>query len=278
MVIRDAIKCGIERLQGVQTSVLDTQLIMCKVLGIDKLHLFISSSRELTKEQETEFIALIERRAGGEPTQYILGICEFMGLEFKVTPAVLIPRPDTETLVEYILEKMQGGRILEIGTGSGCIAISLAYYRKALMIDTMDISQAALAVAKENAANLGVTDRVNFIHQNVFDGMEGKYDAIISNPPYIQTDVIPSLQREVLKEPLSALDGGMDGLDFYRYIIEIAPNHLKTGGHLAFEVGHDQCQQVQELMKKSGCFFSIAAIKDLAGINRVVHCQLRAKV
>lgn len=277
MVIKEAMKTGIEFLKGVQTNVLDTQLIICKILGISKLELLISSDRELTEDEAREFEKLVKRRATGEPTQYILGKCEFMGLEFMVTPAVLIPRSDTETLVENVLEQMHGGRILEIGTGSGCVAISLAYYQKEFLIDTMDISATAIAVARENAINLGVFDRINFLHQNIFDGIDGVYDAIVSNPPYIKTEEIPSLQREVLQEPIFALDGGMDGLDFYRQIIHIAPKHLKMGGYLAFEVGHDQGLQVQELMKKSGCFTSIAAQKDLAGINRVVHARLYAK-
>lgn len=278
MVIRSALKYGVEQLKGVRTAVLDTQLLLCEVLKISKLQLIISSDRELTKKEWLKFEELIKRRAKGEPTQYIIGKCEFMGLDFKVTPDVLIPRPDTETLVELVINKMpQGGRILEIGTGSGCIAISLAYYLKDCTIDAIDISQPALEVAKENAVRQGVDSRIRFLNRNIFYTIEGVYDAIVSNPPYIKKEVIPTLQIEVQKEPVIALVGGEDGLIFYRRIIEIAPYHMTEGALLAVEVGYNQGDIVKNLIKKSGYFSNIAAQKDLAGIDRVIHCRLCAK-
>ena len=268
MVIRDGLKYGIDQLQGVQTAVLDTQLLMCHIMDMDKLKLLISGDMPLNQAEEKAFFELIDRRKNGEPVQYILGKCEFMSLDFDVNPDVLIPRPDTETLVEAVLERINGGKILEIGSGSGCIPISLAYYNKNITAVSMDISPMATKTAMGNAEKNGVADRVQFITKSVFDGIEGVYDAIVSNPPYIETDVVPTLQPEVQKEPVLALDGGKDGLDFYKYIIQNAPEHLREGGLLAFEIGFEQGKAVSDLMQSD--FEKIEIIKDLAGLDRVV--------
>ncbi len=268
MVIRDGLKYGIDRLQGVQTAGLDTRLIMCYVLNMDKLKLLINGDMPLNADEEERFKALIERRRKGEPTQYILGTCEFMSLDFNVNPNVLIPRPDTETLVEAVLERIDGGKVLEIGSGSGCIPISLAYYNKNIRAVSMDISPEATKTARCNADKNGVADRVTFITKSVFDGIDGVYDVIASNPPYIESDVVPTLQLEVQKEPVLALDGGIDGLDFYRYILENAPKHLAAGGLIAFEIGYEQGRAVSQLMEKG--FEKIEVIQDLAGLDRVV--------
>ncbi len=276
MVIRDGLKYGIDQLKGVQTAVLDTHLIMCYVLNIDKLKLLINGDMPLNKDEEEQFKALIERRKNGEPAQYILGKCEFMSLDFNVSPNVLIPRPDTETLVEAVLERVKGGKVLEIGSGSGCIPVSLAYYDKDLTAISMDISPEATKVAQSNAEKNGVADRVTFITKSVFDGIDGVYDVIVSNPPYIETDVVPTLQIEVQKEPVLALDGGIDGLDFYKFIIKNAPQHLTDGGLLAFEIGYEQGMAVSKLMEKD--FEKIEIIKDLAGLDRVVLGYRKADI
>ena len=276
MVIRDGLKYGIDQLQGVQTAVLDTQLLMCHVLGFDKLKLLISGDVPLNPDEELRFKALIERRASGEPAAYILGRCEFMSLDFDVNPNVLIPRPDTETLVEAVLERVDGGTVLEVGSGSGCIPVSLAYYNKNITALSMDISPKATETARANAEKNCVSDRVQFITKSVFDGMEGVYDAIVSNPPYIERDVVPTLQIEVQKEPVLALDGGDDGLDFYRYITQQAPQHLKDGGLLAYEIGFEQGKAVSSLMEKN--FERIEIIKDLAGLDRVVLGYRKADI
>lgn len=268
MVIRDGLKYGIDQLQGVQTAVLDTQLLMCYVMDMDKLRLLISGDMPLNQAEEEKFVQLIDRRKNGEPVQYILGRCEFMSLDFDVNPNVLIPRPDTETLVEAVLERVDGGEVLEIGSGSGCIPISLAYYNKNIRAVSMDISPMATKTAMGNAEKNGVADRVQFITKSVFDGIDGVYDCIVSNPPYIETDVVPTLQVEVQKEPVLALDGGEDGLDFYKYIIQNAPQHLREGGLLAFEIGYEQGRAVSSLMEND--FENIEIIKDLAGLDRVV--------
>ncbi|MDD4688309.1 MAG: peptide chain release factor N(5)-glutamine methyltransferase [Eubacteriales bacterium] len=268
MVIREALKYGIEQLGGVQTPVLDTQLFMCHVMKMDKLKLLISGDMPLNSREKEAFIKLVMRRAEGEPVAYILGECEFMSLDFYVTKAVLIPRPDTETLVEAVLERFPKGKLLEIGSGSGCIPISIAHYNKNISCMSMDISADATAVAIGNAQRNGVADRAQFITASVFDGIDGIYDCIVSNPPYIESDVVPTLQTEVLKEPVLALDGGDDGLDFYRYIISNAPSHLTKGGLLAFEIGYNQGQRVSDLMKDD--FERIEILKDLAGLDRVV--------
>lgn len=268
MVIRDGLKYGVEQLQGVQTAVLDTQLIMCHVMGIDKLKMIINGDMPLTRTEEKKFSELIMRRKEGEPVQYILGKCEFMGLDFEVNPSVLIPRPDTEIIVEAVLERMDKGHILEIGSGSGCIPVSIAYYNKHITALSIDISHDATHTAKRNAEKNGVAGRVKFITADVFDGVDGVFDAVVSNPPYVETVVIPTLQPEVQREPSIALDGGADGLDFYRYITKTAPDNLREGGLLAFEVGHTQADSVADMMKKD--FTKIEKIKDLAGIERVV--------
>lgn len=268
MVIREGLKYGTEQLQGVQTAVLDTQLIMCHVMGLDKLKIIVNGDRPLNHFEEKKFKELIKRRKEGEPVKYILGTCEFMGLDFDVNPHVLIPRPDTEIIVEAVLERLDRGTLLEIGSGSGCISVSLAYYNKKINAVSMDISPDATQTAKKNAEKNGVSGRVKFITADVFNGIEGVYDAIVSNPPYIETDVIPTLQPEVQREPITALDGGPDGLDFYRYITANAPKHLNEGGLLAFEVGHIQADSVSAMMEKD--FKNIQVVKDLAGINRVV--------
>jgi len=268
MVIRDGLKYGIDKLQGVQTAVLDTCLLMCRVMNMDKLRLMISGDTPLDGRQEQQFAELIERRKSGEPVQYILGSCEFMSLDFNVNPNVLIPRPDTETLVEAVLERLEDGDVLEIGSGSGCIPISLAYYNKKIKVVSMDVSPMATETARGNAEKNDVSDRVKFVTKSVFDGIDGIYDCIVSNPPYIETAVIPTLQIEVQREPVLALDGGADGLDFYKYIIENAPKHLRKGGLLAFEIGYEQGRAVSDLMQSD--FEKVEIIKDLAGLDRVV--------
>ncbi len=240
-------------------------------MGFDKSDI-LRGDKELDQQAENQFWSAIERLEQGEPVQYIAGYAEFMSLEFQVTPATLIPRADTEILVETVIklcQSIQTPHIFEVGTGSGCIAISLAHYIKGTKVTSADISASALKVASSNATRNGV--EVNFIEQDILEGfppLDPLPDIIVSNPPYIPSADVLTLDKKVKNfEPSSALDGGTDGLDFYRYIIENAP--LAPNGYLAFEVGINQSRDVTELMESR--FKNIQIVKDLAGIERVVY-------
>jgi len=258
------------------TATLDTELIVCHVLGLKKIDILLNPDAEVSEDDVVILRKLFKKRVEGWPVQYLIGTEGFMGLDFEVTPSVLIPRPDTELLVEKLIEladNKKGMRILDIGTGSGAIAISLAYYLKSALVDTVDISTEATEVAKRNALNNGVADRVHFLSGDLFEPIleDVKYDIIVSNPPYIPSADIDGLQVEVaVYEPRLALDGGQDGYDFYRRIIEASPAYLNEEGVLAFETGHDQAQMISELMKESGKYEKLAIYEDLGRIERVV--------
>ncbi len=252
----------------------DTGLLLMHVLGLNKTQL-LTQNFTLTQEQESRLMELALRRTHGEPVHYILGICPFLDLEFYVNPATLIPRPETELLVETVgnrLSSFSGPITLwDIGCGSGCIGISLAYYHKTLQIVELDISSAALQTAEKTAEKYQVTDRIRFIEHDILSGIPENLPAphvIISNPPYIPSKDIEKLQTEVRDfEPISALDGGEDGLSFYRKIIQDAP--LPPGGLLAFEIGFDQGKAVPELMEAFG-YHNIELLQDLSGLDRIV--------
>lgn len=214
------------------------------------------------------------------PVQYIIGHEKFCGLDFVVNEDVLIPRPETELLVETARELIVGTRVqgpgslvLDLCTGSGCIAIALAGALTKDAIDckivASDISDKALDIARSNAQRLGVSDKVDFLNSDLFTNINGKFDIIISNPPYIAKSEFDTLQKEVLREPRIALAGGHDGLDFYRRIIKDAPSHLNPGGHILFEVGFGQAGKVKSIIE-SGGFNVVAVNKDFNGIDRVV--------
>lgn len=266
---------------------LDAQLIAGLVLGRDRLHILTNPSDEISIENENRIRALARKRRSGVPLQHITGKQEFMGLDFEVGPQVLIPRPDTEILVEEAISDLKNRgalSILDIGTGSGAIAVSLAKYLPLSNVYAVDISKDALETAAINAARNGVEKRVEFLLGSLFEPFEDigeKADAIVSNPPYIPAGEIDSLQREVaVYEPRGALDGGSDGLEFYRAIVEKAPRFLKHGGMIYLEVGAGQAEAVENLLKQvkcggESCYNNILRIKDLAGIERVVKASLR---
>lgn len=235
---------------------------------LDLSHIdFMLTKREVTDEEENRVMDMVKKRLSGMPLQYILGYTEFMSLKFFVDEHTLIPRADTETLVEEII-KRSPQRILDIGTGSGAIGISLGYYLPNSKVTCMDISPGAVAMAEKNAELNSVKAEIVLSDIMSMD-IEGKYDCIVSNPPYIKSGVIPGLQKEVREyEPLTALDGGEDGLDFYRRIITAAAQTLEDNGILAFETGHDQAEAVSDLMASDFCRIEI--VKDLCGIDRVV--------
>lgn len=257
---------------------IDAKLLLEHVLNESSIYIFMHRDEIMDLEKEKLYKALLKRRKTGEPLQYIVGHQSFMGLDFDVMPGVLIPRSDTEVLVEKVIEKnqLQAPRILDIGAGSGAIHVALAHFIKAAQLVAVDISKEAIEIASRNAKKHGVYDRIDYIESNIFENVEGQFDIIVSNPPYIPSDVIDGLQKELFHEPRIALDGGKDGYDFYRRIIDEGRMYLKTSGLMAFEVGHDQSQTIQMLFEKAG-FHSIEIFSDLSGIRRVVMARLEER-
>ncbi len=245
---------------------------MRHVFGLSATELVLMHSRTAKAEQADTLLTLATRRITGEPPQYILGTQEFMSLEFNVTPDVLIPRADTETLVQYVIDntKNKGFSLLDIGTGTGCIPLSIAAYNKRAYVRGIDISKKAVEIAEQNCKKLGLCERADFEVSDILKELpSGKYDVITSNPPYIESDVIKTLQTDVKDfEPHLALDGGSDGLTFYRRICEISPTLLNKNGMQIFEIGYNQGDTVPPLMQSS--FTGIEVIKDLCGNDRVV--------
>lgn len=260
----------------IDTARLDSQLILGKVLNKDKIYLMINSSEEVAKEKEEEFLNLINKRMENMPVRYILGEVDFMGLDFYIEEGVLIPRSDTEVLVEEVLkiivedEKLY---VCDLCSGSGAIGISLAYYRKNIMVDLIDFYEKPEEISKKNIIKNNLEKQVKFIKSDLLKEPIKelkKYDIIVSNPPYIKEDVIETLMDDVKNyEPRSALSGGDSGLIFYERIVEESKKVLKENGILAFEIGYDQGDSVSNIMKNNG-YIDIKVVKDLAGLDRVV--------
>ena len=252
---------------------LDAELFMAEVLNKDRLFVLLNLDYELNNNEAESFKNMISRRLNHEPTAYIIGRREFMGMDFAVEEGVLIPRPDTEILVETIMEKgTQAKTCLEIGTGSGCISVSLSKLL-GLNVTGVDISQKAVEISKKNAKANGVDNTCKFLLGDMFSPFKNyeKFDIIVSNPPYIRKDVLPNLMDDVKNfEPILALDGGDDGLYFYREIINQAENYLNPNGMVFFEIGYDQKEDVSLLFKEKG-FENIKTVKDLSGLDRVVY-------
>ena len=264
-------RMGVERLAaaGIEEAKLDARLLLEELCGTDRNDLLVHGDRPVTEQQENSYVNYIELRSRHIPLQHITGYQEFMGLRFKVTPDVLIPRQDTETLVEEVLKNLHDGmRILDLCTGSGCILLSLLRYSNDCVGIGADLSKKALKVAEENAGSLGLT--AEFVQGDLFEPVTGKFEIIASNPPYIPSNVIPTLMEEVREhDPLMALDGKEDGLYFYREITGKASEYLYPGGMLFLEIGCEQAEAVTELMKNAG-YRDVTVCKDLAGLDRVV--------
>ncbi len=264
-------RMGVERLTaaGIEEAKLDARLLLEELCGTDRNDLLVHGDRPVTEEQEKNYVNQIELRSRHIPLQHITGYQEFMGLRFKVTPDVLIPRQDTETLVEEVLKNLHDGmRILDLCTGSGCILLSLLRYSNDCVGVGADLSKKALKVAEENAGSLGLM--AEFVQGDLFEPVTGKFEIIVSNPPYIPSNVIPTLMDEVREhDPLMALDGKEDGLYFYREITGKASEYLYPGGMLFLEIGCEQAEAVTELMKNAG-YRDVTVCKDLAGLDRVV--------
>lgn len=267
---------------GVEEAALDARLLFEFVCQTDRTTLFAHPEKEVTLEEQERFEAMIAKRSEHIPLQHLTGQQDFMGLTFKVNEHVLIPRQDTEILVEEVMRDLHDGvRILDMCTGSGCILLSLLHYSNDTTGVGADLSKEALKVAQANAERLGMTasfaegsgdePRVRFVHSDLFEAIDEKFDLIVSNPPYIRTDVIETLMPEVRDhDPRMALDGTADGLYFYRKIIEESEHYLKRGGQLFFEIGHDQAEEVVTLMQRHG-YKEIEVKKDYAGLDRVVY-------
>ncbi|MBR5516510.1 MAG: peptide chain release factor N(5)-glutamine methyltransferase [Firmicutes bacterium] len=296
--LKELIRIGENQLKeaGIMDSVRDAKDLYCFLDKLDAVGLMMHWQDVLADNTCEAYFELIERRASGEPMQYITGVQEFMGLTFNVNPSVLIPRQDTETMVEDALEVLEKGTlrgqdfvekpnfkdVLDLCTGSGAIGVSIAKLNNNVKVTCSDLSEKALETAKGNAVANGLKS-VKFEQGDLFEPFRGKlgkkkFDFIISNPPYIESEVIPTLQTEVKDhEPMMALDGGNDGLDFYRQIAIQSPDHLKKGGVLMMEIGHNQGEAVCQLLEETGRFEKVMCLKDLAQKDRIVTGILKNK-
>ncbi len=259
--------------QQVDAPRLTAELLLGHVLKLPRVKLYMDLDRPLSKDELGTFRALIQRRVAGEPTQYLVGHKEFYGRRFAVDSRVLIPRSETELLVEAVLQRLPKdapARVLDLCTGSGCIAISIAAERPQASVWASDISPGALEVARANALSLGVDGRVTFFEGNLTAPLplDAHFDVIVSNPPYISRGELPKLQREVQAEPVLALDGGPDGLDLVRQVIDEAVPRLKPGASLALEIGDDQGAAVKQLLSRED-LRDARIEKDLAGLDRL---------
>ncbi len=264
---------------GIEEKEWDARLLLEYVCHTDRNDLLVHGDREVPENEKDRYFALIEERKRHVPLQHITGEQEFMGLVFKVDGHVLIPRQDTEILVEEALRHLHDGmNLLDMCTGSGCILLSLLYYSNGCSGTGVDISKEALVLARENAAQIsrlaGGKEEISncrFLQSDLFEKLEGKYDMIVSNPPYIPTEVISGLMEEVRDyEPMEALDGKEDGLFFYREISVRAYDFLRGGGYLFYEIGHNQANAVEDIMEKAG-YREVTVVKDYAGLDRVVY-------
>jgi release factor glutamine methyltransferase len=274
--LREAIRAAADAFvaAGVETPRLDAELLIAHVTGTSRTHLYAHPDDRLEPGQHEAFEALVCRRAAREPLPYLLGSWEWMGMQFRVTPAVLIPRPETETLVEEAARRLPpAARILDVGAGSGCIIAGLALLLPQARITALEPSPEASAVARENLRFLGFADRTEVI-EAAFPAGAGRLrelDAVVSNPPYIPSCEVDRLAPELrLHEPRSALDGGLDGLDVLRGLATEAPSLLKPGGLLAVEVGQRQAGDVAELLRNAWRWAEPEVIRDLAGVERIV--------
>jgi release factor glutamine methyltransferase len=290
MDVRSALKTSIGKLRAadVASYTLAAELLLLRALARERTWLYTHPEAELSPREEQTLFSLLERRIAGEPTQHLTGKQEFWGLEFEVTPDVLIPRPETEHLIEVALDRLalreiragrpqltsgSGLRIADIGTGSGCIAIALAKELLAAPVCALDISSAALAIARRNAARHGVADRIDFVESNLISAVPGRFDLIVSNPPYIGRRDAPTLTREVRDhEPAIALFGGDEGYELYGDLIAQSAEHLDAAGILILELGHDSLAAVEPLLDPSA-WIRVGVTNDLAGIPRVIAAE-----
>jgi release factor glutamine methyltransferase len=283
--VRDLMKVCIDLLQkqGIEEARLNVELLLSHALQCPRIQLYTNFDKPLTREEIRIFRSLVERRLNREPVQYIVGWTGFMGLHFAVDPRVFIPRPETETLVEQamMLFAKQPLNVLDIGTGCGNIAVSLARFCKNCSVVGLDISESALDVARSNARQHKVEDRVSFVRMDLFEPLDQlllkRFDLVLSNPPYVPLDEYETLKTEVRRfEPREAITDEGDGLEFYRRLVELGPYLLNNGGVMMVEVGFGQAQRVAEMMQEAG-FEGIQTIQDLQYVPRVVRVNVKAR-
>lgn len=278
MTIKQAITKGMIMLKSnnVESPKLKARLLLQYVLDKPRQYIIVYDNKEIDKQQQWQYFVNIEKLTKGIPLQHITHRQEFMKMDFFVDENVLIPRPDTEILVEEVIkiaQKYNLPRILDLCTGSGAIAISLKKFVPNADITAVDISEKALEIAQKNAKKLET--KINFLKSDLFDKLDNKkFDIIVSNPPYIRKDEIKKLSEEVQKEPKIALDGGEDGLDFYRIITEQAINYLKTGSFLCFEIGYNQKNDVIKIIEDEQNYKNTYCKKDLYGNDRIIITQV----
>lgn len=278
MTIKQAITKGMIMLKSnnVESPKLKARLLLQYVLDKPRQYIIVYDNKEIDKQQQWQYFVNIEKLTKGIPLQHITHRQEFMKMDFFVDENVLIPRPDTEILVEEVIkiaQKYNSPRILDLCTGSGAIAISLKKFVPNADITAVDISEKALEIARKNAEKLEA--KINFVKSDLFDKLDNKkFDIIVSNPPYIRKDEIKKLSEEVQKEPKIALDGGEDGLDFYRIIAEQAINYLKTGSFLCFEIGYNQKNDVIKIIEDEQNYKNTYCKKDLYGNDRIIITQV----
>lgn len=273
--IGELLNIGAKTLESIDTARLDATLLLGKAISKDKLYIMINKDKEVDYLKKQLYLEYIEKRKNKMPVRYILGECDFFGIDFYVEEGVLIPRSDTEILVEEVLKNINiddNINICDLCSGTGAIGIAIAYNRKNVKVDEIDYYEIPEKVTKINIKKNNLEDRVNFIRSDLLKSVMGnkKYDIIVSNPPYIKEEDIKTLMSDVKDyEPKTALSGGEDGLIFYRRIIDESIDVLNEGGILAFEIGYDQGQSVKSLMKQKD-FTELKVVKDLAGLDRVV--------
>lgn len=278
MTIKEGLTNAIDLLKktNIESPISQARIVLANVLQKSKEYILINENESLEEQIYNEFIEKIEKISCGIPLQYITKSQEFMGMKFFVDENVLIPQPDTEILIEEILniiDKKEDLEVLDMCTGSGAIAVSIAKYTNNCKVYAVDISSGALEVAKKNAIKNGVNEKIVFINSNMFENIDcnKKFDIIVSNPPYIETDTIKQLSIQVQKEPKIALDGGVDGLDFYRNLALNSKKYLKKMGVIAMEIGYNQRKAVTNLFKTE--YKNIYYKKDLSGNDRVIVCK-----
>lgn len=276
MTIQEELEKGIQLLKEkqIEDALQKVRLLLCHILDVEKEYLVIHYNEEVSIENQLKYEKGIEKLLADTPIEYITNHREFMKLDFYVNENVLIPRQDTEITVEEVInyckkEKQGKARVLDLCTGSGAIAISLAKYLPSCEIVGVDISNQALEVAKKNQIRNEVSN-VSFICSDLFENVVGQFDVIVSNPPYIRTEVIGDLSEDVKKEPMLALDGGEDGLVFYKQILSEAPKYLKPNGVIFFEIGYDQKEEVIKLAKSINSNINIECKKDFGGNDRMI--------
>lgn len=276
MNIQELLEYGKNNLIGKEEPYRLAKMLLKHVMGKDESYFVIYPEEEVKYQIVKMYQDGIEQLSKGKPIQYITNQQEFMGLPFFVDENVLIPQPDTEILVEEVIKLLsRPGKVLDLCTGSGAIGVSIAKHMPNNKVTLADISEKALEIAKKNAENNKVKEQCTFVKSDMFQNIPEKFDCIVSNPPYIQTDVIATLEQEVQNEPRIALDGGKDGLNFYKIIADNAWKYLKENGALALEIGYDQKEDVLKILEQVKQYKELKCKKDLSGKDRVIVCRLK---